>query len=216
MKSIIKEVVLLMAAFAPLVVLAYLYTDMPATVPTHWGFNGPDAWGSKSQLIYVPGLMGPGLYLLTFFLPRLDPKGRITQMGEKWFALRLLLQLFFAAIGLYILHETTSNSQDMGSFLMVLFGVFFSAMGNYFQTIRPNYFLGIRTPWTLESEQVWRDTHLLGGRLWMIGGLLILPLYFVTNQYFQAAAFISAVIILALVPIVYSYFRYKSLTRKAE
>ena len=99
---------------------------------------------------------------------------------------------------------------------MVLFGVFFAALGNYFQTIRPNYFIGIRTPWTLENEQVWRETHQLGGKISMIGGLLMMPLYFVSNQYFQAFAFIALVIVIALVPVVYSYIRYRAISNNTK
>lgn len=197
-------------ACIPLLATVLLYDKFPTSIPTHFGLHGPDAWGNKSQLFILPGLMGPAIFLLLLFIPRLDPKRRVEQMGEKWFSLKLILVSFFTVIGLYILQQTFVNGKDMGSLLMVIMGALFSTLGNYFQTIRPNYFIGLRTPWTLENEQVWKETHRMAGRMWLIGGICIMPLYFVKDQTLQMVLFLLAVGVLTIVPTVYSYLRYKS------
>jgi uncharacterized membrane protein len=83
-------------------------------------------------------------------------------------------------------------------------------LGNYFQTVRPNYFIGIRTPWTLENEQTWKKTHRLGGRLWMAGGILIVFISFIIRSN-NALAITFAIIlsVMVIVPIVYSYIEFQ-------
>lgn len=210
MKLNFKNILLGIIACIPLLTTAFFYDYFPETIPTHFGLDGPDAWGNRSQLYLLPGLMGPGIFLLLLLIPRLDPKRRVEEMGEKWFSLKFILVSFFSLIGLYILQQTYANGKDMGSFLMVIMGALFASLGNYFQTIRPNYFIGLRTPWTLENENVWRETHRLAGKMWLIGGICIMPLYFVKEPSLQMALFLSVVAVLTIVPTVYSYLRYKS------
>ena len=88
--------------------------------------------------------------------------------------------------------------------MFVLVGGLFMFLGNYFQAIKPNYFIGIRTPWTLENENVWRKTHQLGGKLFFIAGLLIMILPFVLHQYFHEI-FLTIIFSAALIPVIYSY-----------
>ena len=66
-----------------------------------------------------------------------------------------------------------------------LIGLLFAFLGNYFKTIKPNYFIGIRTPWTLENEEVWKKTHLIGGKLWFVGGLLMALTFVLPNEMLE-------------------------------
>ena len=78
--------------------------------------------------------------------------------------------------------------------------------------MKPNYFIGIRTPWTLENEETWRKTHKLGGKLWLIGGLLTILLAFVAkSNSFLAISFGTITAIETLVPIIYSYVEFKKI-----
>jgi uncharacterized membrane protein len=95
------------------------------------------------------------------------------------------------------------------AFIFAFIGILIALLGNYFQSIRPNYFIGIRTPWTLENETVWKKTHRLGGRLWFGGGLIIIILTLILgNNKAIAITFTSIIAILVIVPIVYSYFEF--------
>lgn len=87
-------------------------------------------------------------------------------------------------------------------------------LGNYFKVIQPNYFIGIRTPWTLENNEVWKLTHIFAGKLWVIGGLLIVlgGLIFENDSF--TIVFISLVVVLAIVPMVYSYVKFKEIEKK--
>lgn len=209
MKKFAQEISLIVSALLPLIYVIAVYNELPETIPTHFGMHGPDDWGNKQQLFLLPGSFGIVLYLLMLLVPRLDPKNRIEQMGSKWFSMRLLLQLFFTAIGMYIVAETKNNGADNGNFMFVIMGAFFALLGNYFQTIRPNYFIGIRTPWTLENETVWRTTHQFAGKIWIGGGLLLIATYFLNNPAYQVAVFLGIVALMVIVPVVYSYQQFR-------
>jgi uncharacterized membrane protein len=87
------------------------------------------------------------------------------------------------------------------------------ALGNYFKVIKQNYFLGIKTPWTLESEEVWKLTHILAGKLWIVGGLLIVIFSLVIPEDINFYLFIIITAIITIVPIVYSYFIFRKLKK---
>jgi len=81
--------------------------------------------------------------------------------------------------------------------------------GNYFQTIKPNYFIGIRTPWTLESPEVWKKTHRLGGQIWFVGGLVIAVCSMLIPSVYSMKIVIASFLILALIPVIYSYLYFR-------
>ncbi|MEC8832569.1 MAG: SdpI family protein, partial [Bacteroidota bacterium] len=89
--------------------------------------------------------------------------------------------------------------------------VLFIIFGNYFKTIKANYFIGIRTPWTLENESVWKETHKLGGKIWFAGGLLIILSSLIFNEKINIIIYMSCIAIMVLVPVIYSYLLFKKL-----
>jgi uncharacterized membrane protein len=95
--------------------------------------------------------------------------------------------------------------------IVILVGTLFAFMGNYFKVIKQNYFIGIKTPWTLESEEVWKLTHLLAGKMWVIGGIVIVICSLVLPENLNFYFLISITAVISIVPIVYSYLIYKKL-----
>ena len=211
MKGLLKELSILGLIAIPYVYLATIWHNLPEIVPTHFGMNGePDDWQNKTFLLYMPGAILIGIYLLFLVLPKIDPKGKIQQMGDKYFTFRFILFLFFALLNVYILYKTQEGKLGSPNMMLALIGGLFAALGNYFQTIRPNYFMGIRTPWTLQSEAVWKETHRLGGRLWMIGGIAIVLLsFFILDNKTFSIVFGIIVAILVIVPVIFSYTEFQ-------
>ena len=206
-----KELSIIGLLAIPYVYLATIWKDLPDIVPTHFGMNGEaNDWSSKTMLLYMPSAILVGIYLLLLILPKLDPKKRIEQMGEKYFTFRFILFLFFALLNVYLLNITQDGKLESPNMLLALIGGLFAAIGNYMQTMRPNYFMGIRTPWTLENENVWKKTHRLGGRLWMAGGILIVLLSFViTDNLVFAVIFGSIILVMVIIPLVFSYTEFQ-------
>ncbi|MFT5862190.1 MAG: putative membrane protein [Flavobacteriales bacterium] len=89
---------------------------------------------------------------------KINPKGKIKQMGSRFYQLKFIVILFMSALAVYIIYAT--QTQSLGTLKGVFFlqGILLAAMGNYMPSLKPNNFIGIRTPWTLESETVWKQT----------------------------------------------------------
>jgi len=183
MNKYLKELILWALILLPYAYLVTIWRELPDKVPTHFNFEGKaNGWSNKTTMLFMPGVFGVGIYALMLAIPFLDPKNKIQQMGDKFFVLRFMLTLFTSALMTYLLYAGNAGSLKNPGLLVGLIGALFAMLGNYFQTIRPNYFIGIRTPWTLENEQVWKKTHLLSGRLWMVGGIVIVILSFLNHQ----------------------------------
>jgi len=211
MKKYFREPVLWTLIVLPYVYLATIWSKLPDRVPTHFNIAGnPDDWSGKTTLLFLPGALGIGIYLLMLVIPYLDPKRKIQQMGDKYYTFRFMLTGFFSIFATYLLYISNAGSLKNPNLLIALIGALFALLGNYFQTVRPNYFLGIRTPWTLENEQVWKKTHRLGGRLWMAGGIMIALLSFIiTNNIALAIVMGGLLSVMVIVPLVYSYTEFQ-------
>jgi uncharacterized membrane protein len=210
MNKYLKESVLWVFIVLPYVYLSTIWDKLPARVPTHFDLAGkPNDWSDKSSLLYLPGAMMIGIYLLMLIIPYIDPKKKIQQMGNKYYNLRFLLTFFFSILTIFILYTSSTGSIKNPNILLGLIGVLFAMLGNYFQTLRPNYFIGIRTPWTLESEQTWKKTHRFGGKIWMVGGVLIAFFSFFQSNALFSIVFGIIIGILVIVPIVYSYLEFQ-------
>lgn len=94
-------------------------------------------------------------------------------------------------------------------FIFAGVGLLFSFIGNYMHTLKPNYFAGLRLPWTLENEDNWRKTHQLAGKLFFAGGLLIAVICLFTPVIVSIIAFFTICTIIVLIPCIYSYRLYK-------
>lgn len=192
---------------APVIVVLWYWGQIPSLIPSHFNLEGfADRWQEKSLLLWMIPTITFGLYALLLVIPLIDPKQRIQEMGNKYFALRLIIHGFITAVLLVWLKSAIQNTNmDMALFFPFL-ALFFILLGVYLQTIKPNYFLGIRTPWTLQDENNWRSTHRLASRLYVIGGAVMLLTSFFYPKYF-IAEFIG-IIALSLVPILYSFIYY--------
>lgn len=212
MNKFFKELILWIIIVIPFIYLALVWKNLPEQVPTHFDLGGnPNDWSAKSSLPFMIGAMGIGSYLLMLFIPYFDPKNKIAQMGDKYYALRLLMTIFMSVISFYLLY-VSNKSEINPNLLIAMIGAFYVVLGNYLQTVKPNYFIGIRTPWTLENEETWRKTHKLGGKLWLAGGLLTMILALVVkSNSFLAISFGTITAIETLIPIIYSYLEFKKI-----
>lgn len=212
MNKVFKELIMWVLILIPLIYMATIWKTLPAVVATHFGLDGtPNGWSDKTSLPYIIGGLGIGSYLLMLLIPYFDPKNKIAQMGEKYYSIRLLMTLFMSSISFYLLYVSDKGVINP-NLLIALIGAFYVVLGNYLQSVKPNYFIGIRTPWTLENEETWKKTHRLGGRLWLIGGLLtIFIAFFTKNNTFLAVSFGIVTAIITLIPIIFSYFEFKKI-----
>ena len=149
-----KELPIITIVLIPFIYLAFLWNILPEKVPTHWNSSGEiDRWGDKYSLIGLLFLLPVLTYVLMLVIPIIDPKKRIDIMGGKYYQLKFILVLLMSTLAVAILHITVNQSTSSSNLIYALIGILIVVMGNYFKVIQPNYFLGIRTPWTLENKR---------------------------------------------------------------
>jgi uncharacterized membrane protein len=193
--------------------LAWLQLPADARVPIHWGPDGqPDDWADKTLGLFLMPAIAAGVATLLAFVPRFEPRrtnlARSSKAyGATWIGVMLLLG------GLHVLAVTVALGAelDLTRIVMVGTGVLFVVIGNYLPTVRPNYMMGIRTPWTLTSDVAWTRTHRIGGRLFVLIGIVIAILGLIGIDGMTLVwVLLGAIGILLVVTFAYSYQVWKT------
>lgn len=188
----------------------YFYTVFPDQIPTHFDVNGmPDQYSGKAfAAFFLPALI-TGIYLLLTFLPMIDPKKeRYREFSRTYQVFRFIFVIYLSGIyfasSLYALGYPV-NIADIST---AGIGIMFIVLGNFMPKIKPTWFVGIRTPWTLSDEDIWRQTHRVGGKLFAGSGLvLLLSLAFPSPWRFALLMVIVAAILLFSVG--YSFYLWR-------
>lgn len=190
--------------------------DLPASMATHWNAAGqPDGTMSRSAaLAFIPAISA--LMLLTFaVIPRIDPlRENITAFRGvyDWFV--VVFTAFLAAIHGGIIAFNLGYEFDFTLLVVVLVAGLFVYVGILLRHAERNWFVGIRTPWTLSSDAVWERTHRLGGRLFVLTGLITLGGLFV-GEYAIYFLVIPA-LVTAVITVAYSYYLYERLDHGSD
>ena len=189
---------------ALLAFVAAVYPRLPASIPTHWNFAGEaDAWSPRfPAALFAPGA-ALAVWLLALVLPRIDPRReRYASFRDTYWLLINVTLLFLAGIGVVSLAAALGWPVAVDRVVPAAVGVLFVAIGNHLPRVRSNWWMGIRTPWTLSSERVWQRTHRLGGRVFVLAGLVLVLSAFLPLGEWVVLAAIATV---AVVPLAYSY-----------
>lgn len=189
----------------------WMYPQLPDPAPIHWNIHGQaDGFGPRwVNVVLMPALTLPMIGLL-IWLPRLGPlRENFQQFYRSYSLIAAAVIVAFAALHAIILLKSAGYALPIGSSLATVFGLLLVVLGNTFGKIRRNFYVGIRTPWTLANELVWDKTHRVGGRLFVAAGLITL----VAAQFVsEMAAFIVLMSCLAVSTgwsLVYSYVCYR-------
>src|SRR5690606_19165337 len=210
-----KELPLFLISILPAIFLAYIWNDLPVRVPLHWDINGDISCFLNIYLLIFIVIIPIFIYALFLFIPMMDPKKRLDSMGNKYYTIRLISALFVTVLFLFVIYSVKEQSLANPNYLLMIIGAFFVFLGNYFKTIKPNYFVGIRTPWTLENETIWKTTHRSAGKLWVIGGLVVIISCLIFNEKIALNIFFAVTAIISLVPILHSYLLFRNNPQKA-
>ncbi len=202
------EVILLVAPFVALIIY---WNDLPPRVPIHWDLRGQiNGWAAKTPGILILPLTALGVAALLRVLPWFDPKLRRSAGSEGRMAgvlpiVRIACLVLLDAIFFVQIATSLGRSIAGGRIILTCLLVFFVVMGNYLGNLRPNYFVGIRTPWTLEHPETWRATHRLGGRLMFFGALVLLLAQFFLSERIFGFLLVGSILALAAWGFVYSW-----------
>ncbi|MBS2099212.1 SdpI family protein [Carboxylicivirga linearis] len=156
------------------------------------------------------------IYGLMLFVQRIDPKKKNYEAFESsFYKIRFIVSLFMTAItGLFVASNIGIVIDEL-KILRISTFVLLAVIGNYLYSVKPNWFIGFRTPWTLDNENVWRKTHHFGAKIivgFSIIGLIVSMIP--QKEGISLIVFFSIIMIMVMIPIIYSYFLHKILTNK--
>ena len=200
----------LLIVVAAFIASAVVYPRLPETMPTHFDMSGqPNGWSSRLFGAWVVPLFLLCMWGLVRVLPAIDPRGaNYAKFGGAFEGIIVSIMLFMLGMHIVVLRAALGYPVAMERVVPIGIGVLFIVIGNLLPRARPNWFVGIRTPWTLSSDRVWEKTHRLGGHLFVAGGVIITvaALAWVTWAH---VVLITVAIGCAVVLMVYSYLEWK-------
>lgn len=188
----------------------WLYPHLPNRVPSHWNIHGQvDGYLPRFWAAAMAPLTVAGLAVLMVVLPLISPRRfEIKPFARVYTTLMLVSQGFMLVIGVVMLVAGAGYAVSVPLVAMLAVGALFMVLGNYMGKLRKNFFMGIRTPWTLASDAVWERTHRLGGWAFMLGGVVLIIGALVGGVVWPV---IAAIVIAAVIPVVYSFVIYRRL-----
>lgn len=203
-----KVIISTLLTLLPVLIGMFLWNRLPDTMATHWGISGEtDGFSSKAFAVFGMPVFLAALHLLCLVVTSLDKK----QADQNKKALELIFWIVpVISIGVNSIVYSTALGKEPDIFLLlpVLMGLGFVCIGNYLPKVKQNRTLGIKISWTLGSDENWNKTHRFAGKLWVLGGMAMLLTVFLPENWI-AAVLLGTVLVMAGVPVVYSYSIYK-------
>jgi uncharacterized membrane protein len=204
------DVVGLLVVLAGLALAALKYPLLPDPMPSHWNAAGDiNGWMPKFWGVMIFPIIMAAIWLVFLVLPRISPRGfEMDPFIRAWGYLRVAILAFMLYIEVIVLRAAQNQGKLSPNGLFVGMGVLFVLMGNFLGKVTRNFFVGIRTPWTLANEEVWLRTHRLGGKCFVAAGFAVVASSLLGLGPWPIMALILAA---ALVPVAYSYVIYRKL-----
>jgi uncharacterized membrane protein len=210
-----KFLIALLFPLVPLIYVGYQWNQIPQIVPVHFDIDmNPNRFGTKSEFIssiYVISCISILLTLLFKYLPIIDTKKNLENQRGLLESISLGISIFMTTISFFVIQSGISGGESsIISYIPMLILFFMAFLGNYMINIKRNHFIGIRTPWALESESIWRKTHQFAGKLIFyssIAGIIIL--FFISDFKFKMIFMGVLLIIIIAISTFKSYKFYK-------
>jgi uncharacterized membrane protein len=190
--------------------LVYL-PKIPDTIPTHWNASGQaDGFGGRNSIFIIP-IMFFVILILFFILPLMEVfRENMIKIYNYYYAFKIMFSIFFAVLFVATLLPILGYDINVSRVVIAMIGLLFISLGFIFPKLRRNFMFGIRTGWTLSSDEVWDKTHKIGGILFVILGALTIVLLFTLKLETLFFVFLVLTILVSLFLVFYSYYLYKN------
>ncbi len=197
---------------APMLVGLILWDKLPVEIPIHFNINNePDNYAGKAFTVFGMPLLMLAMQLVGILATKVDPK--MSNLSDKVFTLVLYIIPATSLLMCGMIYPVALGKEVRVGLVVTLFmGVLFTAIGNYLPKCKQTYTMGIKLPWTLDDSENWTKTHALAGKIWVVGGLLIIATAFLESP----VVLFGILIVMVVVPTVYSYLLYKNKKGKTE
>ena len=187
----------------------YYYPQMPEKLASHWNSQGKvDGYMSKFWGLFLMPIISVGMLLLFILIPRIDPlKSNILQFRKYYDGFVVLIMVFLFYLHLLTIFWNSGYKFNMITYLSPALAILFYYTGILIENAKRNWFIGIRTPWTMSSDKVWDKTHKIGGKWYKIAGVVtLLAIFFETYAIY---IIVVPLIMVSIYTVVYSYFEYQ-------
>ncbi len=207
----------LVLALLPAVAVVLLYGRLPDRIPTHWGIDGAVTYGGKSTLLML-AVMSPLIAALFLVLPKIDPRRKNYKEFRGYYNMSIVVVLLFllAVDGIVLSESFLPGRIPVGRAVNVCVGLVFIFVGSIMPKVKNNFFIGLRTPWTLSDPDVWDKTNRLGGKLFFWLGIAIIPCGLLLPERITFVLLMAGVLAASLVPAVLSYVWFRRKNTDAE
>ena len=192
----------------PMLAGLMLWTRLPEQMPIHWNAAGElDGWTGRAFAVFaIPGFMA-AMHLFCVLCTSLDPK--VKGQTKKVLGLVFWICPFTSVlVGTLVYAVALGAKLNVASVIFAATGLLFVAVGNYMPKCKRNYTIGIKVMWALEDEANWNATHRFAGKVWVVGGLLIILFSFIPSELF-IWFYLAMTVLMALLPVGYSYLYYR-------
>lgn len=211
MKKNAAELLIVLILAIPFIAAAFFWNRLPNRMAIHFNLEGQaDGYGSKFTGLLLLPVVNVGIYLLMRFLPKqMTQASRFNQLEKRLVMIRLVLHTFVSALYLVIMWYTLHHAVNILLFLAYGVLAILLVAGNYLNNIKPNHFMGVRTPWTMKNDEVWRKTHFLTSRLWVAGALIMMCVLPFLSQLQATTVLLVYLTLICIIPVAYSWIIYK-------
>jgi len=208
-KLLISSVIILL----PILFGLIFWNELPQQMTTHWGLDGTaDGWSNRSVAVFALPLLILLVHWICVFFTSKDPKNQ--GQNKKVFGIVIWITPIISLFASGVMYAVAFGKEFQPYLITnLLIGIVFVVIGNYLPKCKQNYTIGIKIKWTLENEENWNATHRFGGKVWVIGGLLLMACGFLP-ALIAPWVMGAAMIVLVVVPIVYSYQYHKKQVRE--
>lgn len=211
--AILRWIFIIVLLSIPWIYLATIWKNLPERIPVHFGINGtPDKYGEKNQVFIFSSIITAVALLVYFILTniyKIDPKRYATKQQGTFLKIGMVMIVFLSFVNVIILRWTVQQHTGSLNLFLVAFGLLFAYFGNIMHSIKPNYFAGLRLPWTLESEANWKATHQFASKIWFVGGILIAILALFIKPMVMFFVMMGIILVMVIIPIIFSYRYFK-------
>ena len=189
----------------PIVAGIYLWNTLPEQIPSHWNVNGEiDGWSSKPFFVFgLPGIMLAAQWLCVLGTAA-DPK-KANHSDKVMHLVLWIIPVLSIVLSAMTYMTALGHTVRVEMIMPLIIGLVFTIIGNYLPKCKQSYTVGIKIPWTLDSEENWNRTHRFAGRLWLVCGLGIMLTAFVGGFW----VFLTIVLVMVIAPTVYSYLLHR-------
>lgn len=190
--------------------VAWIYPSLPDPMPTHWNAAG-QANEATAKVIGAPLIAAIPLFIFIIFklIPLVSPRGFRTESFASVLNILMMVSVIFGCvIGFGVIRAGLDESMNVTTYVLIAVGFLLVVLGNFLGKVRKNFFLGIRTPWTLASDEVWAKTHRLGGWCFVVAGIIMTTMGLIAPPNLMNWV-IPVVVLIAVIPVVYSFIIYR-------